>query len=227
MPLLLFFVLPFVLPNTEYFEKHFGEVSEHIWEFFCFAISFSGLIVRCIVCGFVPKKTSGRNTKKQEAKNLNTKGMYSIVRHPLYFANFLIFFGIILSTEVIWFIIVSVMAFWLYYERIMYAEEEFLQNKFGKLFESWSKTTPAFIPNISLWIKPDRIFSFKTCLRREYATLLLIVASFSILDILEDYIVEKVFEFDTIWKILLLTSFLIFICIGILKKKTKILKSSF
>ncbi len=56
-------------------------------------ISFFGLALRVIVVGHAPYGTSGRNTREQVADTLNTTGMYSIVRHPLYLANYLIILG--------------------------------------------------------------------------------------------------------------------------------------
>ena len=36
--------------------------------------------------------------------------------------------------------------FWLYYERIMFAEERFLERKFGEHYVRWSNSISAFIP---------------------------------------------------------------------------------
>ena len=58
------------------------------WEAGCLLVSLAGLIIRAVVVGYVPEGTSGRNTLGQEAVLLNTTGMYSIVRHPLYLGNF-------------------------------------------------------------------------------------------------------------------------------------------
>jgi len=77
----------------------------------------------------VPKNTSGR-TNSLIAERLNTTGMYSIVRHPLYLGNFLIVFGIVLFIQVLWFGIIVLAGYWFYYERIIFAEEEFLRKRF-------------------------------------------------------------------------------------------------
>ena len=41
-----------------------------------------------LYCWAYTKNTSGRNTHDQVADSLNTSGIYSIVRHPLYVGNF-------------------------------------------------------------------------------------------------------------------------------------------
>ena len=69
------------------------------WKIICLLISFSGLALRMYVVGCVPRGTSGRNVTEQRAEVLNTTGIYSLVRHPLYLGNFLIWFGIILSVR--------------------------------------------------------------------------------------------------------------------------------
>ena len=97
--------------------------------------SYIGECIRIYTIAFVPSGTSGRNTRGQRATSLNTQGIYSIVRHPLYFGNFFIFLGPFLYTGNIFVIIIFVLLFWLYYERIMFAEEAFL----NKLLHSIKK----------------------------------------------------------------------------------------
>ncbi len=54
------------------------------------AVGLLGLLVRVYTVGYSPKNTSGRNTKVgQVADVLNQTGIYSLVRHPLYLGNFL------------------------------------------------------------------------------------------------------------------------------------------
>jgi len=101
-------------------------------------VSIFGLLVRVFTIGFADNQTSGRNTKDgQVAESLNTNGIYSIFRHPLYIGNFLMWFGAALLTCNFWFIVAFVLFYFLYYERIIYAEENFLENKFKDQFESW------------------------------------------------------------------------------------------
>ena len=77
------------------------------------------------------------------------------------------YFGIALLTCNIWFIIVFILVFWLYYERIMYAEEQFLRRKFGEEYISWSEGIPAFIPKFNGFIRPSLSFSWKKIIKKE------------------------------------------------------------
>src|SRR4051794_2336132 len=145
------------------------------WDYICLSVSFLGLLVRVVTIGYVPENTSGRNTKKQIAEQINTTGMYSIVRHPLYLGNFLIGFGISLVQLVWWLPVIYVLAFWLYYERIMFAEESFLNRKFGTPYQEWAAATPAFLPRFSQWRAPSLPFSWLNVLGREYSGLMVVI----------------------------------------------------
>ncbi len=90
LPFLILPILLIALNESDFFERVLG-ISDLFWEILCLLLSFIGLAIRCLTIGYIPKSTSGRNTKKQIAEVLNTTGMYSIVRHPLYLGNFIIF----------------------------------------------------------------------------------------------------------------------------------------
>jgi protein-S-isoprenylcysteine O-methyltransferase Ste14 len=69
------------------------------------------------------------------AEVLNTTWMYSLVRNPLYLGNFIIWLGLALFINVWWCTIIVILSFILFYERIIFAEEKFLREKFGKTFK--------------------------------------------------------------------------------------------
>ena len=71
----------------------------NIYQLICLLVSLLGLFVRVHTLGFVSPNTSGRNTHKQIADGINKTGMYSILRHPLYLGNFLMWLGIGMLTE--------------------------------------------------------------------------------------------------------------------------------
>ena len=138
------------------------------WMFICLAVALFGLLIRIYTVGHTPIGTSGRNTKAgQVANELNTTGIYSTVRHPLYVGNFFMWLGVGMITANAWFIIAFILFYYLYYERIMYAEESFLRNKFGDSYLNWANTLPAFIPSLKNFTSPNNSFSLKKVLKSE------------------------------------------------------------
>ena len=164
----------FLLALLEYSNKlgHRGGL-EYIEESICFIVSFFGLIIRIFTIGYTPERTSGRNTKNQVAETLNTTGIYSIVRNPLYLGNFFMGFGIILFPGLWYLVLMYILFFCLYYERIIFAEEAFLREKFGAEYLAWANCTPVFIPRFGKYRKADLPFSLKNVLRRESTTVFL------------------------------------------------------
>ena len=223
LPLLMLPILLIALRGSEYLERIAGSFAENIFDGFCIAISFLGLAIRCITVGYVPKGTSSRNTKGQKAKALNTTGMYSIIRHPLYFGNFIIFLGVTLFVEVWWFNLIAILAFWLYYERIILAEEKFLRQEFGDLYLKWAEKTPAFMLKFKTWKQPGLPFSFRNVLKREYASFFVIIASFTFLKIVGEIFAEGKLKLDLVWIIVFIVGLITYIILRTLKKKTKIL----
>ena len=152
-------VLLFLLAVPFLYWTDTSSISEYLKNFYSYCaviISLLGFCIRAYTVGVTPKGTSGRNTKEQKAFVLNTTGTYSIVRHPLYLGNYLMWIGIVVFTYNPYFILIVSLLYWIYYERIMYAEERFLERKFGEEYLTWSYSLPAFFPNFKLY-KPSII----------------------------------------------------------------------
>jgi protein-S-isoprenylcysteine O-methyltransferase Ste14 len=198
---------------------------ESIYEIFCILISLFGLYIRIITVGHTPVNTSGRNASKQIADTLNTSGMYSIVRHPLYLGNFFMWLGTALLTGNLWFIVAFFLFYWVYYERIMYAEEQFLKKSFGKVYTSWAKTVPAFVPNFTNYTKPDLPFSWKKILKKEKNGFAAIFLIFTFFDVAGELINGRTdFNYYLIG-ICILTSFL-YLVLKYLKWNTNVLNET-
>lgn len=144
------------------------------YELGCLVISLFGLVIRIVTIGYAAKNTSGRNTETQVADSLNTTGIYSVVRHPLYIGNFFMWMGIALYVQSLAFLLCFILFYILYYERIIMAEEDYLSRKFGDVYRKWSETTPAIIPSFRQFIPPANVFSLKTVLGREYTGFFLV-----------------------------------------------------
>jgi protein-S-isoprenylcysteine O-methyltransferase Ste14 len=193
------------------------------WNLACFGISMFGLLIRAITIGYTPRGTSGRNTREgQVADALNTKGIYSVVRHPLYLGNFFMWFGLILYIGTPWFIVFAIAFFWIYYERIMFAEEQFIRQKFGQEFVNWSARTPAFIPDLRLWQSPDLSFSFRNVLKREYSGLFGNIFSFVVINLAKNYFTDGQLWLDFKWQIAGTAGLVVYITLRSLKKHTRV-----
>ncbi|MBK8348070.1 MAG: DUF1295 domain-containing protein [Saprospiraceae bacterium] len=195
-------------------------------EIIAVALCIVGLVIRIFTVGYTPKNTSGRNTAQgQVADTVNTTGIYSIVRHPLYLGNYFMWVGIAVLTGDLWFIVAFAMGYWVYYERIMYAEEQFLTKKFGEKYTAWASVTPAFIPDISKWHNPDLSFSWKKVLKKEKNGLFAIFLLVFIFNCWLTWLSNGQFITQKSWSIwsMIITGVLYFILKG-LKSGTKMLE---
>ncbi len=189
----------------------------------CALISFIGQVIRAIAIGTSSKYTSGRNTKEQVAEALNTKGIYSTVRHPLYLGNYFMWIGIVLYTFNIWFFAVVSLLFWIYYERIMFAEERFLERKFGDDYVQWSLKVPPFWPSMKNYEKTEIPFSMRTILRREYSGITATIIGFLFVAFLRDWFTTGELHFKPVYGVVLAVALLISLVLRTLKHNTKLL----
>ncbi len=187
-------------------------------------VSFLGQVIRSIAIGTSNKFTSGRNTKEgQVAEALNTKGIYSMVRHPLYLGNYLMWIGIVIFTGNIYYVIIVSLLFWIYYERIMYAEERFLERKFGNQYMDWASRIPAFIPSAKQYDKADISFSLKTSLRREYSGVSATIIGFIFVEFLRLSFLNEKLMWNNSLTISLVVALSISLILRSLKHYTKVL----
>jgi len=226
LPLIVLFVGTTLYLRTEIYPETFileETPYEIYYEILALAISLIGLFVRIYTVGHTPKNTSGRNTGEgQIADTLNTSGMYSIVRHPLYLGNFLMWFGPAMLTGHLWFIIAFILFYWVYYERIMYAEEQFLRNKFGDEYLEWSKNVPAFLPNFKNFKKSVLPFSWRKVLKKEKNGLFALFLIFFVFDFSGE-IIENATDYNYFLISMCILTGLSYVILKFLKKKTDLL----
>ena len=185
-------------------------------------ISLFGEIIRVITVGFAPRSTSGRNTSDgQIADEINVTGVYSIVRHPLYLGNFFMWLGPSMFLRSAWFTIVFCLVYWIYYERIMFAEEQFLRRKFSDAYDKWSENVKAFIPVFDNYIPPKLPFSLRNVLRREYNSFVNVFVIFTLLDLARNYIISGRIFLTSLWAYIAFTAALIWIILWTINKKTR------
>jgi protein-S-isoprenylcysteine O-methyltransferase Ste14 len=208
----------FLLQMRTYKYFYCSPTIDRLLELACLTIAAAGLAVRVYAVGHAPKGTSGRTTSSPKASELNTTGLYSIVRHPLYLGNMLIWLGITLFFHSAIFTLGCLAIFVLYYERIMLSEEAYLQATFGAEYERWAERTPMLVPRFRNWVRPNLPFSWKTALKREYTGLFVITTALFVLEVLGDRIYLGSWRLDPDWTIIFSLGLAAYIVLRTLKK---------
>lgn len=222
LPVSILLIALLVFTQTALQTKIMMVCSQYV-ELIFLSVSLIGLGIRIYTVGHTPKNTSGRNTHQgQVADSLNTTGIYSIVRHPLYLGNFFMWLGPALLTENLWFVIAFILFYWLYYERIMFAEEQFLERKFGEKYTSWANQVPAFIPRFSQFKQPAIAFSLKKVLQKEKTGLFLLFLIFALFDLIGEWLKSHT-HFNYFLIVGSLLTMFLYIVLKFIKSKTALL----
>ncbi len=144
-----------------------------------------GLGIRIFAIGYAGTNTSGRNIIGHVADSLNTTGIYSICRNPLYLGNFLLWLACIMAMDSVPIIAAFLIAVWWFYTRIIQSEEAFLTEKFGTEYTDYCATTWRIVPNIRTYRRGQTRFDMMRVLRQETAGLLAFFTAFIICDKLD------------------------------------------
>ena len=190
-------------------------------EYIGLAVAFVGLMIRIFTVGYSAKNTSGRNTSGgQVADVVNTTGIYSTVRHPLYVGNLLMWLGPAILVQNTWFIVAFIFTYWVYYETIMFVEEQFLRKKFGDVYLNWAENVPAFIFSFKNYISPKESFSLKKVIKKEKNGFAAIFLIFFIFRMIREYIINKSFATDTWLFYAMIASLVLYFILKFIKKYT-------
>ncbi len=219
----LLFLPALALAFVDYHRPFASPTLALAWQLACLAVAVAGLVVRIMVVGHAPFGTSGRNQAEQKAESLNTTGLYSVVRHPLYLGNALMFIGIALLPGVWYVPVIVVLGTALYYERIMLVEEAFLEQKYGEAFRAWADRTPAIVPAWRLWRAPSLPFSWRTALRGEIYAAFATVLLFFLLDAVAAWRDAGAFRVSLMWSTIAVLIGIVWVVTRFLKKHTEIL----
>jgi hypothetical protein len=135
-----------------------------------------GFGIRASVIGRIPPGTSERTTRRIGAASLNTTGLYSITRNPLYLGNLFLWISVAVLSGYPETLVMGVGWFWSCYDRVIRAEERFLGDKFGADYLEWASGTPRFLPARSGWVPSRWPWSTAAVVKREVITLAPLVA---------------------------------------------------
>jgi protein-S-isoprenylcysteine O-methyltransferase Ste14 len=136
-----------------------------------FLVAGLGQLTRAMVIGYAYIKRGGVN-KKVYAENLVTTGFFGICRNPLYVGNVLMVIGLLLihGNEAV--ILLGTALFIFIYYCIIFAEEAYLQNKFGDAYVEYCRDVPRWIPKFEQ-LKESTVgmeFNTKRVILKDYST---------------------------------------------------------
>jgi protein-S-isoprenylcysteine O-methyltransferase Ste14 len=214
---LIAFILMHIYPETE------------IWlnstnTYLALLLVVIGHLVRALAVGKRAAHTSGRNRDEQVAEALNSTGIYSMVRHPLYLGNITTYMGWVVFTGIWWLIPIMLLVFLFYYRFIIYAEEQFLTRKFGQDYLDWKSATPLLLPAFWKFKANPQPFSVKTVLENEYSGIAASMTTAWVLLAFQWYVLGQFQEKSLL--ILAMALFIAVFTLGLryLKKKTQFFK---
>ena len=105
----------------------------------------------------------------------------------------------------------------------MFAEERFLERKFGDDYVNWSLKVPPFWPSFKNYEKSSIPFSLKTILRREYSGVTATILGFVFVDFLRGSFEAKEVRFTDMQMYVAIVALLISVLFRSLKHYTKLL----
>lgn len=185
-----------------------------------------GHLIRAIAVGNRAPHTSGRNRDEQVAEALNSTGIYSMVRHPLYLGNITTYIGWAVFTGINWLVPVFLILFVAYYRLIIYAEEQFLTRKFGQAYLAWKKQTPLLLPAFWKYKPNGQSFSLKIVLENEYSGWAASMTTLWVLLAFQLYVMNRLFSGQNAIILVCMALFIVVFGLGMryLKKKTNAFK---
>jgi len=188
------------------------------YELLCFGIGLVGLGLRAWIIGTAPEGTSARGTRRPTADQLSTSGAYSIVRHPLYVANTVMWLGCALLSGTWYLPVLVVLLSLLYHERIAAREEVFLLQTFGDGFREWASAVPAMIPSFARYRPTNTRFETARVVRQESHGLCALGTAFLVLDTIEDSMRRGGFYVDSRWLVICLVTSIPLAAVIIIKR---------
>lgn len=131
-----------------------------------------GLGLRALVIGYAYIRRGGRN-RRVYAKNLVTEGMFGVCRNPLYVGNMLLYFGLFLFHGNPAVVVTGTCLFFFIYHCIVFAEEDFLSEKFGDAYDRYRADVPRWRIRWSNFAEATQgmRFSLLRVLAKDYSTI--------------------------------------------------------
>jgi protein-S-isoprenylcysteine O-methyltransferase Ste14 len=133
---------------------------------------FIGELIRIHSVSYIG--TISRTRSSSLGSKLIQEGPFSLIRNPLYAANFLITLGFVIFSNIQWIIVVATLGFIIQYHFIVIFEEAILQDKFGDTYTKYQTTVPRWLPRN---FKNNQLINpFKIAIKSENRTITAILS---------------------------------------------------
>ena len=113
----------------------------------------------------------------------------------------------------------AVLLFILFFERVIFVEEDFLRERFAQAFKDWAEKTPMMIPSFKNRQRTALPFSLKTVLKREHSTFFLVIGAFTCMKVFGDFCYTGKWQIGWFYRVLFCFGLVVYIVLLILKKK--------
>ncbi|MEK1874861.1 MAG: methyltransferase [Rhizobium altiplani] len=167
-PLIIVTLFLMTLPPSEIG----GSVTaERVKDVVALLILLAGLALRATVIGYAYIQRGGLK-KRVYAADLVTEGMFGACRNPLYVGNMLIYAAVFLLHGNPMVVVVGIALFMLVYQCIVYAEEAFLENKFGDAYRAYCADIPRGMLRFGNFAPATHgmVFNAKRVIAKDYST---------------------------------------------------------
>jgi protein-S-isoprenylcysteine O-methyltransferase Ste14 len=191
-----------------------------------FSITLLGQLVRVITIGLVYIIRGGQN-RRVYAEDLVTTGIFSHCRNPLYLGNILILAGLGIASNSIIFNCIATPLFLFFWQAIVYAEEDYLSNKFGKQYQLYCHKANRWLPNLNGIAETitGMEFKWRRVIIREYNSTYIWMTGAVLIVIKHFYIHDDVFDLKSnlpVFISLLIALLLLYLFARYLKKSRKL-----
>jgi protein-S-isoprenylcysteine O-methyltransferase Ste14 len=132
-------------------------------------VALVGQVIRSVTVGLAYIIRGGKDHRVY-AENLVTEGFYAHCRNPMYFANAFLLAGLALASNRAVFVLCSIPLGLALHWLMVLAEEDFLRNKFGALYEDYCRRVPRWVPRLTGLVATIRSmrFDWRRMLTLEY-----------------------------------------------------------
>jgi protein-S-isoprenylcysteine O-methyltransferase Ste14 len=183
-------------------------------------LSLCGEFIRVIAVGYAHSGTSGRESFLK-ADALNTTGIYSLVRNPLYIGNFLIFSGLLVVFANIWAEVVVAVFLIVQYYFIILSEEDFLRKGYGKVYEDYCGRVRRVIPVFMKYEKASNPFNLRKVIFKESDSVFNLLVMYLLVIVYKEWVFSGTISHPFMFIIPGVVFIISYIMVKIVKKKRK------